>query len=255
MSQVVDFLKRAWAPVTGVVATLTALGEFLKLVQGNTEALTWILASLGMIALFISLIYIGYGTATSPVDPHRRLARYPRARGPARIAVILLLLATLSTLYLALRDQTANDKIVVLVAKFDGPDPQNYRVTDIMLKQLHQSLDPYKDTIIQSLDISITEQDGSPKAQIVGQQHHASLVLWGWYGVTKSNAMITVHVENLVQSPTLPISSTETYDDPASVDQIESFQIQQQLSGEMASFTLFTTGAKLTYKPTELPAR
>ncbi len=86
-------------------------------------------------------------------------------------------------------------KNIILVADFDGPEPQNYRVTETVLTHLHAVLEPYDDVEIEALWRAITEMEGSLTARAEGEKHKAAVVIWGWHGVTAEAVPLSVHFE------------------------------------------------------------
>jgi tetratricopeptide (TPR) repeat protein len=138
-------------------------------------------------------------------------------------------------------DGPMREKVIILVANYEGRDPSNYRVTDQVLSQLRSSLKQYDDTLVYSLDESITEQQGADKARALGDRLRGDLVVWGWYGATGSDVLLTVHIENLSACkcpPMQPFSSSNTYVERVGLKDIESFRLQQKLSDQMTSLTL-----------------
>jgi tetratricopeptide (TPR) repeat protein len=156
--------------------------------------------------------------------------------------LIVMGIAVLMWGYSFWQNRVLDEKTVVLVANFDGPDQKNYRVTETILNQLTKSLAGYEDTIIIPLNQSIAEQDASNKARDYGDQYHADLVIWGWYGVTNTNAMVTIHIENMASTKILTLPKTETYVSQALIQEIEKFTLQEQLSNEMVSLVIFLKG-------------
>jgi tetratricopeptide (TPR) repeat protein len=137
------------------------------------------------------------------------------------------------------------NKITILVAKFRGPDPEKYLVTDKILQELVTATEPYPDVSIQPLEETITEQTGdrggSKYARAVGAKRNASIVLWGYYGVTPTNVDIYVYFEVLRKPETLALrSKDEEYN--LLVGELDGFKIQGRISGEMSYLTLLTIG-------------
>ena len=51
-------------------------------------------------------------------------------------------------------------KINILVAEFDGPEPQTYRVTETIINQLRKAIGAYEDVQVKALYETITEARG-----------------------------------------------------------------------------------------------
>jgi len=129
-----------------------------------------------------------------PLPWHRRPFRYPKSRRYASIFILLIPAGCLTTLaYDRISDRHPSVRIVV--ADFDGPRIQDFRVTDIVLNTLRSSLPPWITVI--PLGRSISEAEGSETARLEAQNHSATLILWGWYAVPNDVALLTAHLEVL----------------------------------------------------------
>jgi hypothetical protein len=93
---------------------------------------------------------------------------------------------------------------LLLVANFDGPNQQNYQVTETILRNLRNAAKAYTDVKVRALNQPITEQQGSEVARAEGAQKKATIVIWGDYGVTQTDAQIGVHFEVLKTSTYFP---------------------------------------------------
>jgi tetratricopeptide (TPR) repeat protein len=134
-----------------------------------------------------------------------------------------------------------SDKIIVLVTDFEGPDPQNYRVTETIIEQLREAIKKYTDVQVSALSQTVTAHQGSEHARAKGKEHKASIVLWGWYSKTQEKALVNVHFEILTSLYASPLrQERETL--ITDVAGLESFAIQTQLSSEMSYLTLLTMG-------------
>ena len=134
--------------------------------------------------------------------------------------------------------------IIVLVADFDGPDPKTYRVTEAVNRQLHQATEKYADVEIQSLNKSITEQEGSKVAWTEGEKRKATIVIWGWYSNPGNVALLSAHFEVLHPPKYLPELKQNARGNiqQAAIADLKSFTLQTRLSTEMNYLRLFTLG-------------
>ncbi len=243
LKQHLELIKLILGVVTAVLGTVTAAVQFLKLWRGDQSTVTWVTAALGWLALALVSGYVAWRRVPGRIDPKRRIPAYPRWRRLALAVLVLLLLAPAIAGYALYRhDQALRSKVVILVADFTGPEPEQYRVTEQILVQLREALAGYDDTVVVALGRPIMEQEGSPAAREEGRRRRADLVLWGWYARTESDVRVTVHVENLSSSKYLTLRGEEPYQMQAAVAELESFQLQDRLSGEMSALMLFVSG-------------
>lgn len=135
-----------------------------------------------------------------------------------------------------------SDKVIILVANFDGPDPQQYRVTEHIIEQLKAATKKYSDIEIQPLADTITvQQGGSEIARDIGTKRKASIVLWGWYAANADASSVHTYFEVLQASECLCLNQN-IEKQTATISELRGFKIQTKLSGEMAYLTLLTVG-------------
>ena len=246
------WITKIWAPIAVLLGAITAIVQFIQLWRGDQETVTQVLWIGGITLIWVSLYYIGFSKSESPIrtsdirgnQKTRQVYSYGEKLSKiSRTFLFLSLLGVLALWGLSIRhNNLLKEKVVVLIADFDGPDPKSYRVTEQLLSQLSNSLSEYDDTLIVPLEKVITEQEGSKKAQELGKSYNADLVIWGWYGVTESDVLLTIHVENLSESRYLLLKSSNLYGTQLPAYEIKSFQIQQRFSSQMTALTLFLGG-------------
>jgi tetratricopeptide (TPR) repeat protein len=244
---VLEWLKRVWLPIASFVGAVSLVYNFFQIWRGDQKTVTWIVAALSYCTLCVLLSVVAFSTRRSTLaivdSSATRTSRYPSLYKFARAGLVLLaLFLALPLVFLRGTDCKSKDKVLVLVADFDGPETTHYRITEKIIVQLRQSMLDYRDTLILPLGKTISEQQGSNVAQELGESKCATLVLWGWYGVTDSDALLTIHVENLRAFRTPSISQSELYSAKSSITELHSFHFQERLSKEMSAFTLFITG-------------
>ena len=97
-------------------------------------------------------------------------------------------------------NQDSTEQTLVLVADFEAPDPRSarsYRVTEVLRSRLTEAFRQYPDVRVAPLEHTITERDGSHVAREQGKQQSAFIVIWGWYGTTKTSVALSTHFEVL----------------------------------------------------------
>ena len=203
------------------------------------------------------------GTAlkrTKPLIPGGKgVWQYPRGR-PWALAgmVIILLLAASGGGYYLYQQFRPPSKVIILIANFDEPEQQRYRITDTVLPHLRTVLEPYKEDVeVQALGRVIKETEidketgkiGNDAARAEGKRHKATIVIWGWCGDTAQTVPLTVplsvHFEVLRPPKRMPELGPEAKGDVQSRPLYEperSVTLQTRLSAEMAYLSLFTVG-------------
>jgi tetratricopeptide (TPR) repeat protein len=141
-----------------------------------------------------------------------------------------------------------SNKIIILLADFDGPGAQKYFVNETIRNRLTQALSPYEDVMLVPLQRSIKGADGKSIALAEGQDRGAAIVIWGEYSVTSQAVLLSVHFEVLNPVDYYPELGEEVQGVTRlhSRTSLESAILQVELSQELAYLTLFTIGVART---------
>jgi len=238
-------LRGVIAFVVQVIGLVTAVVQLIQLWQGNTGLVTVVVLTLGLVGGIAGSAYVAFKRTPPLVKGGKGTWQYPRAR-PWALAglIIILLLAAGGVGYHLYQQAKPPTKIILLVADFDGPEPQKYVVTKTVLARLRQALEPYNDVRVEALGRAITEQEGSAVARAEGERRKATIVIWGWYGATEEVVPISVHFEVLRPPKYMPELGPEAKGAvrTMAVAELEGFTLQTRLSAEMAYLSLFTVG-------------
>lgn len=134
-----------------------------------------------------------------------------------------------------------NYKLTILVARFQTLNGQNYAVNETMLDRLRVATKNYSDTRIVQLNEIITAEQGDDFARAKGRAYNAEFVIWGWLSTSRSTVLINVHFV-IVQSwqPRQFLQEQETLKAPLA--ELDVFNLQSQISSEMAYLTLLAAG-------------
>lgn len=247
--EIIERLKRLWAPAAGFISAVILVVEFFQLWKGDRALVSWATAGLGLLTLLFVLIWIGFSkenyakSLLLPTGYRSKQPRYPKLFLLARLGIIIFFLVAYGAgTLLYNRILLLESKIVVLVSNFEGKDPQGYRVTDILITKLEDGLKNYEDVVLISVNDYITAPEGSLTARQLGNRYQADYVLWGWYGVTNTNALLTLHVENMNPQLLLPMDLSGLSQIQTSISDIESFTLQQNMASQMAALIQFISG-------------
>jgi tetratricopeptide (TPR) repeat protein len=203
----------------------------------------WIIfTAILLVFLFFICIYIARKQVKRIRNRNAQPWQYSRLR-PWAIAGIHIIPA-LVAVGIGYYFYTPTNKVVILIADFDGPDPQKYRVTDTIISQLRTKMAQYKDVEIEVLGRSITETEGTNIARTEGNNRKAAMVLWGWYGETTETAPVSVHLEILCQLKCSPDFGQEVKGQIRLLPlrELQSFTLQTDLSLELSYLSLFIVG-------------
>jgi tetratricopeptide (TPR) repeat protein len=243
-----SWLKSIGGGIAGVIGFVTAVVAFVNLAIGNKGVVTITLLVVGIGAIEVWLLYIYLKKKTpedtliiSPSDfsDHKDKWSYSdkKRRTALSLAVVIPVLV-IAGVWMYKPNRPAH-KFVVLVTNFDGP--KQYRTTDILVKRLREATQKYPEVEIQALSQPITEQQGPTEARRLGEEYKASIVLWGWYDATNSNAILSIHFEILSSLKNLELEQdNQTFN--VTLAEMERFEIQTSLSNEMSYLTLLITG-------------
>ncbi len=238
-----DLIRKIPGWITGFLLPLvTAIVGFVKLWQGDTTLVTIVMLVVGIGGGMFACAYVAFKRTPPLIEGGKGVLQYRQWRRSALTGLIMIpLLAVGGVGYYFYEQATPPTKVVVLVADFDGPESQNYRVTEAILEQLRDATKKYPDVEVKAWAQRITAQQGSNFARKTGKQHKAGIVLWGWYGKTQKKVIITAHFEVLRPPENLSLTQEKETMQMAVVD-LESFVIQEHLSSKMSYLTLLTVG-------------
>jgi tetratricopeptide (TPR) repeat protein len=257
-----DWLQKIAATITALTGFFAGLLGFIQLFQGNASLATLLLLGIGVVLIWLVCLYFARFWRPEQGDKARsafqppptqqqeaaqasKVKRRKWVRWSARFGLVLVpLLVAASYVGWHQVDNLPSQEVVIVVAEFDGPDPQSYRVTETILSQLRDATADYPDVKLKALAEPVTEQMGSEAARDLGEQQKATIMIWGWYGKTDSAVPISINFEVLQPPEYLP-----EFGDTASgtvqtfaLAELDSLQLQTQLSAEMTYLTLFTLG-------------
>ena len=247
------FLKQIWGGIGFVMGVVTSLLGLIKLARGDLGLFTLTLLVVGILALWLTCIYYVWfwkpekddSSSQSPQFLRRFLRRFQVTPSPeeqvqaqqikeqrrktvrllARLGLFVIPILTVVGVaiyqyYISLPPKD----FIILVAKFDGPKPQEYRVTETIVENLENATEQYSHVKIKALDKSFEDTDTAKEGR-----------------KTKKVVPISVNFEILQPTPKFPELEPEAkgkFQAPA-VAQLESFKLQTRLSQEMAYLSLF----------------
>ena len=160
--------------------------------------------------------------------------------GQRRVARAGLVLIPALVLAWSYYQSLPSERVIVAVAEFQGPDPQSYRVTELLLAHLRQVTKGYPEILILPLGRTISEQEGSSLAQAEGHKVKATAVIWGWYGKTEEKVLLTSNLDLLRPlKHSFPVDR-DICTSPAS--DLNRFRVQEDLSTRLAYLVLTTVG-------------
>lgn len=240
-----DLIKKSPGWITGLIAFVSAVVGFIKLWQGDTSLVTTVLLVVGVGGGCLGCAYLAFKRTPPLVEGGKGTWKYHRWRPWALASMFIILLLTASGvgyyLYQQFRPPT---KVIILVANFNGPEPEKYRMTETVMTSLRAALKAYDDVEVKALGQAITEAEGSAVARAEGEKHKAAIVIWGWYGMTAEVVPLSVHFEVLHPPRYMPELGPEVKGlvQTMAVAELESFTMQTRLSEEMAYLSLLTVG-------------
>jgi len=216
-------VKEALTLMGGLAGSILAIYGLIKTFKDDAEGFSW-------------LIFVGIGVwlyLLWRLFQVRKMTAYS-------LFIISVLAGVVGWIGWQSQVKVTEKKVVVLVAKFDGPE-EKYHLRDEILKQLKATTKNYGDTEILPFDEIITESMGSEYARATGNNKQADLVIWGWYTETE-NSNLNLYIENLSPNEFEILQESETYQPKATLSDLETTKIQKQLGSETSTLISFLTG-------------
>ncbi|MCU1267214.1 MAG: putative repeat domain protein [Acidobacteria bacterium] len=138
------------------------------------------------------------------------------------------------------RNKGGRLRTTILVADFRGVNNENVGLYEILLQQLRDSVAAYPDVEIQPLGKSITAEQGREVALREGREHHAAIVLWGWFVKSSVEGRVNAYIEFLRPPHIVRLTSgREEY--RVGLNEFNEFTIQSKLSKALTSISLAAT--------------
>ncbi len=131
-------------------------------------------------------------------------------------------------------------KLIVVIAKFDGPE-EVYGIRNEIVEKLNASFVNDDEIIVLAINETVAPDKGSSYARELGGKYQADIVVWGWYRPTK-NPNVTIHIENLSFENFIPNSYSATIEPLVTLDDLESFSFQQQISHDTTALITMLKG-------------
>ena len=243
--KLVNWIKELPVWIKGTIGFITVVVGFVLLWRDNPNIVPPVLLGLFVVGGLLGSLYVAFKRTEPLIERGVGTWQYPYLRRWAIASCILIPLLTAAGISYYFYDKAQPpDKIIIFVADFDGPEPNKYRVTETVLSALRQALKEYDDVTLMALGKTITEQQGSDTARAEGEKQKAAIVIWGWYGVTENTVPLSVHFEILRTPQYFLKLRPEIEGAVRTIDRVEleSFDMQTSLSGEMTYLSLFTVG-------------
>jgi tetratricopeptide (TPR) repeat protein len=233
--------------VAGAIYIAGAIGVFapyFQIVRDNIEEYLIIVSGTAIVFILVGLYFIRYGQVTIPQSTgftggsQRREYLYSKGIRKAApiITIFLVIIIGVGWYFWTL----PTDKIVILVADFKGAEQDRYLVADTIIRRLREATREYSEVVVQSLRRQFTEQEGSTGVREIGKKRQATIVLWGYYGVTDEKVLATVYFEVIKPTYLRLEKNQETI--ITAVAELDRFNIQIQLADQMNYLALLTVG-------------
>jgi tetratricopeptide (TPR) repeat protein len=233
---------------SGLVSTTVG---FLKLIRGDFKLTSIALLLIGLCLCYSVLVYVRYSkilpsrtiVLTDDESQNSRRFKYStRARRWALWAGLVMTALLTSAITIAVYyEYRAPRTMIILVADFDGPEPQNYRVTETIIDELRKATESFGDISVKPLNRVINPRDGRESAREAGRANKAAMVLWGWYGKTNDKVIVSSNFEILRQTRLMSLEN-ERQISFFPEGELEAFTLQTQLSSKMTYLVLASVG-------------
>ena len=156
MKGLLNALREARSEIIGGLIVAAVLAVISKSYVGVS---VWAIGLFVAGIAWASCAYVAFKRTPPLIEGGRGTWQYPRWRRQALagLVVIPLLMAGGAGYHLYQPDRSS-DKITIILADFDGPDPEQYGVTEHVVERLRAALAEYPDVQVQTLDQTITAQ-------------------------------------------------------------------------------------------------
>ncbi len=185
---------------TSIITFITAIVGFILLWKGNEKVVSAVVLAVGILGLWSSFFYIRF-SSEGIKSKRKGKSGFAFSEASRRFALFgIYLLPLLSIIGLGVFNYNNNkptSDITILLADFDGPEPQKYGVTQFLVENIRKSTENLEDVNIIVLNQSITATQGFQRATELGKAAKADLIIWGWYVATEQGISVTYHIGDL----------------------------------------------------------
>jgi hypothetical protein len=253
LTEFIDRILRSLKSVWDIYGLLLALGtSAISQWQQHPDLCIWLIALSPLLFLprlfhiYLKKTTIRQAIITRPTSEANKLEHYlfsPTKRCLALAGIVVILVAPTSVILgWKLYSKLDNKLITIMVANFDGPDREQYRVTDIIIERLRELTTDCPEIKIKTVGKSITAIGGSDEAKKEGNGK-CQFLIWGWYGKTGNNVEIVAHLESIQRATIYPKGfNVEKTILTVPISEFESFKVQKAFSNGLAYLMLFTAG-------------
>jgi tetratricopeptide (TPR) repeat protein len=245
MKEITKLLREALPEALGALIASAVLAVIGGVAYLGTGVWLVLLAAGGAIVVTLGCAYVAFSRsleAEHEETRHKTDWKYPRWR-PWAIAALALIstLAIGGTVYYFWHQSQLSDKVIILIADFDGPE-QEYGLRKTIWEYLNSELQNRDDIKLERIPQSF---EPSAEARAVGENRHgATIIIWGWYTVPGEAVLLSVHFEILHPPRSLPTFASSVAGYPRTLDaaDLKGATLQIQLAKEMAYLASFTAG-------------
>lgn len=242
--------KKYWGYIASIISIILLLTDFFQKWEDNQATMNYVVVGIAVAFSIIGLGWIAFSRkrvvldSEKPFEPKREVVipRYSKVHQWIAIASLGIILAGIvSGVWILAKKKTEQEnKLIILIAKFDGPE-EKYHLRDEILRQLKLGIKDFGDTEIVPIDEVITEAQGSALAQKWGEDNQADIVIWGWYTETETSNL-NIYIENLSPDVFDVDIVDGSYNPEASLVDLETLTIQTKLASELTDLITFLVG-------------
>jgi len=244
----IQVLKDVAALISQLLGWVLSILGIVEIWQGNTRAASYAFLAIGSALLFGGLACVAFARKKPEIETSNKdikippIPLYPKYYNLARFLLgLALIIGIVMAGTLAHRLKVIDNKFVVLITNLDN-EADTHRITDQLTSILKKNSADFSEILIITISDSVTEIDGEQKALRLGRQFHADIVLWGWYSVSDTDVLLTLHIENLSDNKILPIDTSEIYIVQDSIGTLNNFTLSKRFSNEITALSLFLSG-------------
>ncbi len=250
---------------TSVITFISAIVGFVLLWKGNSEVVSIVVTAVSILGLWGSFFYIKFSKKSTPPKKeteeqqghkrkHKKTGRTvfvfsKKIRQFALYGIIALPVIALSTwgIYYYTTNRPPKE-VVILILEFDGPESQNYGVTQFFVEKISQVTKGINFIEMEISDKVITSRDGYTAAYNLGLENNANIVVWGWYVASDKGINVTYHITTIQKNYGLGFKGVSDHPTNLSAEKerTDSFDFQsKELTDALVYDTLTTIYAYL----------
>jgi tetratricopeptide (TPR) repeat protein len=236
----IESIKKWGAPIVGLIVFIFGMPKVFDAAKGN---ITWsVLSVVGVSWLLLFWVYTSKTeiqvSKEGQLPKKEKSPKFPRLRRWVFAGMIAFPILTFSGFAIAdYIEHRPSNETIILIADFQGSELK-FAVTPLIINRMKRVVSKFPEVQIKHLDKVIKEGTENEMVRIIGAEHKASIVVWGFYDEALNG---TAHIDQVRRTSSFSLRRNEL-DFNVTLPEGRGISVQEALSGDMSLLALLVVG-------------